>query len=134
MELAKARPGSFPPRDFETTFRQFSGGTGETRAYVEQMRASLRLLLFAVGFLLIIACTNVANLQLARSSTRAREFAIRLAIGGSRGGVLQATAGREPCPRRGCWCGWSGVGNRVDATHCLLDSAWIRPERIGNCD
>ena len=49
-ELAK-QPGSFPETAFVTDLRQFVGGTGETARYVTEMRASLRLLLFAVGFL-----------------------------------------------------------------------------------
>jgi predicted permease len=83
--LAQEKPDTFPARGFTTRLRNYLDVTVASG----EMRTSLRLVLGAVVFLLLIACANVANLQLARGTARAREMAVRMSIGAGRRRLLR---------------------------------------------
>jgi putative ABC transport system permease protein len=80
VRLAAERPAAFPRQGFTTTLRNYLDVTVASGT----MRTSLQLLLGGVAFLLLIACANVANLQLSRGTARAREMAVRMSIGAAR--------------------------------------------------
>jgi predicted permease len=79
--------------DLANAYPESNRGNGATitplkEGMVSNIRPILLTLLGAVGFVLLIGCVNVSNLMLARSTGRAREFAIRSALGAGRRRLL----------------------------------------------
>jgi predicted permease len=129
QSVAQNLAAAFPDSDKGITAqlvplkRQMVGG---------RIQSFLTILLVAVGFVLLIACANVANLLLARSTARASEFAVRTALGATRKrlvrqllteSVLLAAAGGVVGLLLAAWGTQAALG--------VLPSALPRAEKIG---
>ena len=112
-QMDQERPRNYP--------KQFTVKVQTLADYVAgRFQSSLALVMAAVGLLLLIGCANVANLLLARSTTRQGEFAIRVAMGANRWRLVRQLVVESLVLAAlgavlGCLLAWAGLRGLVAA-------------------
>jgi len=81
------RVAKLRPQDYPAQFQVFLVQIGHS--VTSQFESPLYIVLFAVGLLLLIGCVNVANLMLARATSREKEFALRAVLGAGRARLVR---------------------------------------------